>query len=151
MATVFDTAVYILQRRGRMSTMKLQKLVYYSQAWSLVWDEEPLFEEHIEAWVNGPVVPELFAAHKGMFSIKGEDLPQGDPSNLTKDNKDTINVVLDAYGDLTGAQLVELTHRESPWIDARAGLDPSTYSNREITLESMNDFYVQRYTQAHIN
>ena len=57
--SVFDVAAYILDKLGPISTIKLQKLVYYCQAWSLVWDEEPLFSERIEAWVNGPVVREL--------------------------------------------------------------------------------------------
>lgn len=47
MANVSDVAAYILQKHGRMTTMKLQKLVYYSQAWSLVWDEKPLFQERM--------------------------------------------------------------------------------------------------------
>ena len=46
--SVLDVAAYILDKRGKMSTWKLQKLCYYAQAWSLVWDEEPLFEENIE-------------------------------------------------------------------------------------------------------
>lgn len=45
MADVFDTAKYILEQSSSMSTMKLQKLCYYSQAWSLVWGDSPLFEE----------------------------------------------------------------------------------------------------------
>lgn len=44
MANVFDTAKYILEQSGPMSAMKLQKLCYYSQVWSLVWDDSPLFE-----------------------------------------------------------------------------------------------------------
>ena len=55
-----------------MSAMKLQKLIYYSQAWSLVWDDEPLFPERIEAWINGPVVPELYERHKGEFKVTAE-------------------------------------------------------------------------------
>ena len=43
MATVFDVAAYILAKRGEMTAWKLQKLVYYSQAWSLVWDQRPIF------------------------------------------------------------------------------------------------------------
>jgi hypothetical protein len=54
-ATVFDVAAYILEKKGEMSAWRLQKLVYYSQAWSLVWDERPLFDEPIQAWANGPV------------------------------------------------------------------------------------------------
>ncbi len=64
---VFDVAAYILEKKGIMSTMKLQKLVYYSQAWSMVWDEKPLFEENIEAWANGPVVRDLFYYHRGRY------------------------------------------------------------------------------------
>ena len=45
MNSVFDIAQYILSATGEMTTMKLQKLVYYCQAWSLVWDEEPIFNE----------------------------------------------------------------------------------------------------------
>ena len=65
MSNVFDTATYILEKLGPMSTMKLQKLCYYSQAWSLVWDEEPLFPEEFEAWANGPVCSELFHKTQG--------------------------------------------------------------------------------------
>ena len=53
MGSVFDTAKYILEKCGTMSTMKLQKLCYYSQAWSLVWDDAPLFDEDFEAWAMG--------------------------------------------------------------------------------------------------
>ena len=52
--TVFDIAKYILHQRGRMSTMKLQKLCYYAQAWSLVWDDTPLFDEDFSAWRKRP-------------------------------------------------------------------------------------------------
>jgi hypothetical protein len=48
-----DVAAYILKQTGEITAMKLQKLVYYSQAWSLVWDEEPLFSERVEAWRMG--------------------------------------------------------------------------------------------------
>lgn len=43
-----------------MTTMKLEKLTYYCQAWSLAWDDVPLFDEEFEAWANGPVCPQLF-------------------------------------------------------------------------------------------
>ena len=57
MANVFDAAAYILEKQGAMTAMMLQKLVYYAQAWSLVWDQRPLFGNKIEAWANGPVCP----------------------------------------------------------------------------------------------
>ena len=73
MSNIFDVAKYILEQRGRMSTMKLQKLCYYAQAWSLVWDDEPLFDEDFEAWANDPVCPKLFYANQGTFSITAND------------------------------------------------------------------------------
>ena len=50
MAEVLDVAAYILKKQGPMTAMKLQKLVYYCQAWSLVWQSKPLFPNDIEAW-----------------------------------------------------------------------------------------------------
>ncbi|HCU23588.1 MAG TPA: hypothetical protein DF383_01115, partial [Deltaproteobacteria bacterium] len=73
MTSVHDVATYILKKTGPITAMKLQKLVYYSQAWSLVWDEKPLFKEKIEAWTNGPVVPALYRLHRGKFEISSWD------------------------------------------------------------------------------
>ena len=53
MTTVHDAAAYILAEQDKMSTMKLQKLLYYCQAWHLVWEEEPLFDAEFQAWANG--------------------------------------------------------------------------------------------------
>ena len=137
--SVHDVASYILSKRGIMTTMKLQKLVYYCQAWSLVWDEEPLFNEEIEAWANGPVVRELYDKHKGFFNVSS--WRAGDPLNLTKKQKETINSVLKYYGDKSSQWLSDLTHKEDPWRNARRGLTPSMRGNRTITLASMMEYY----------
>jgi uncharacterized phage-associated protein len=138
-ASVHDIAAYILRKQGSMSTWKLQKLVYYSQAWHLVWDEEPLFKARIEAWANGPVVPELYRRHRGQFSI--DRWKDGNPTALTDTERETIDTVLDSYGQLTGRQLSVLTHAEGPWREARNGLAPTDRSRRPISAESMHDFY----------
>ena len=109
MATIFDTAKYILERHGRMSTMKLQKLCYYAQAWSLVWDDMELFPEDFEAWANGPVCKKLFDVTKGIFSVTADDEP-GDSNNLTDNQKDTINRVLAHYAVHDAQWLSQLTH-----------------------------------------
>jgi uncharacterized phage-associated protein len=136
---VFDVAKYILLSTGEVSTMKLQKMVYYAQAWSLVWDETPLFDDHIEAWANGPVVPALYSAHKGMFFIK--NLPHGDDKKLKEEQIDTINKVLETLSPKSAKWLIDLTHMESPWIDARSGLSPSDRGNSTITHEAIFDYY----------
>jgi uncharacterized phage-associated protein len=139
MATAHDVANYILEKLGRMTAMKLQKLVYYSQAWSLVWDEKPLFRERIEAWVNGPVVPNLYRVHRGQFDVK--DWPHGDPDNLNALQCETVDIVLDFYGDKSSQWLSELTHSEQPWKDARQGLAPTDRGGNEITHASMHEYY----------
>lgn len=139
MANVFDVAAYILHKHGKMTAMKLQKLVYYCQAWHLVWDEEPLFEEEIQAWANGPVVPELFKAHQGEFVISKE--PIGDKTKLTKSEKETIKAVLESIGDRDANWLSTLTHQEDPWKDARRGLQIHERGNKPITHGAMADYY----------
>lgn len=138
-ANVFDAAAYILKRQGEMTTMKLHKLLYYAQAWSLVWDEEPLFNEAIEAWANGPVVRRLFAYHRGHFKIDG--MPIGNPDVLSEKQKETINAVLDFYGDKTSQYLIELSHLEDPWKNARIGLSPNERGDRIISNDSMANYY----------
>lgn len=141
MARVNDVARYILERYdGHVSTMKLQKLVYYSQAWNLVWDEKPLFNDRIEAWANGPVTPELYRCHRGEFTAEVKMFP-GDSGRLTADEKETIDTVLGAYGHLSGQQLSDLSHSERPWREAREGEAEGASSTNEVSLEVMQDFY----------
>lgn len=144
MATVFDVARYILQKTGPLSTMKLQKLVYYAQAWSLVWDdppEAPLFGEAIQAWAMGPVVPALFEVHRGLFSISADRLPSGDGNKLTRNQRDTVDRVLDFYGKRSAQWLSDLAHNEEPWILARKGIPEGQRGNAEISLDSMRNYY----------
>ncbi len=136
---VFDVAAYILEKMETMTTMKLQKLVYYSQAWSLVWDEKQLFEEDIEAWANGPVVRELFDYHRGMYEIS--EMPIGNPRLLNQEQQETVDAVLDYYGDKSAQWLIELTHMEDPWKQARKGLQPLVRGSSVIPLDTIADYY----------
>ena len=140
MATVFDVAKYILETRGKMSTMKLQKLCYYCQAWSLVWDDCELFTEEFEAWANGPVCRELYDVTKGIFSVKADDEP-GNSENLSDNQKDTINTVLEHYAPHDAQWLSQLTHLEDPWRKARKDIPAGQGSDRIISKESMAMYY----------
>ena len=139
MANVFDVAQYILQKQGAITVMKLQKLVYYCQAWSLVWDEKPLFCENIEAWANGPVVHELYDTHKGQFEISS--LPEGNPNNLSGEEKNTIDAVLDFYGDKSAQWLSDLTHMEEPWNKTREGIPIGMTCDRVISHACLHEYY----------
>ena len=141
-ATVFDVVRHILHKQGDMSAMKLQKLVYYCQAWSLVWDDDVLFDERIEAWANGPVVPSLYNAHRGQFRVSEGDFQNSPTSDgLSASQRETIDAVLEAYGDKSAQWLSDQTHFESPWREARTGLPENERSSAEISLVSMAEYY----------
>ncbi len=139
MASAHDVARYILEQKGEMDTWKLQKLVYYSQAWHLTWESEPLFGEQVEAWANGPVVPALFREHRGRFKMA--KWPKGNISRLTAAQRESIDVVLRHYGKRSGLKLRERTHKEPPWKDARAGLPAGASSETVITHDAMASYY----------
>ena len=144
MANIFDTAKYILQQHGSMSPMKLQKLCCYSQAWSLVWDDAPLFDEDFQAWATGSVCPELFfklfLKMKNKSSINVDDIT-GEKGDLTANQKDAIDKVLEHYGDHTAQWLSQLTQIEEPWKIARKGVPSGVGCDNIITKESMAIYY----------
>lgn len=140
MANVFDVAKYILEKEGNMSTMKLQKLCYYAQAWSLVWDDQPLFEEEFHAWANGPVCRELFNKTKGKFYATVEDETGGD-GDLCDNSKESIDVVLDYYAKHNAQWLSTLSHMEDPWRIARNNTPLGEPCDTIISKESMAMYY----------
>lgn len=139
MPNVLDVAGCILQQRGAMTTWKLQKLVYYSQAWALVWDDDAIFPEEIEAWANGPVVRKLYNAHKGKFRVS--KIAGGNADALTEDNRDTIDAVLGFYGDKSPQWLSDLTHMEDPWKKARHGIPDGERGNHVIPKQDLAEYY----------
>jgi uncharacterized phage-associated protein len=136
--TVHDIAAYIVPKQGPMTALKLQKLVYYAQAWSLVWDERPLFSESIEAWANGPVVRELYDRHRGQYTVHGW---KGNVDALDAAARETIDAVLSLYGSKDSHWLSNLTHQEDPWKNARVGLRPGDRGDHEITHAAMHEYY----------
>lgn len=142
MPNVFDVAKYILKKKGTMSSMKLQKLCYYAQAWSLVWDDAPLFDEEFQAWRNGPVCYELYDQHRGKFLVDESSIPDGYLTDgLTKEQKRTIKTVLKYYGGKDAQWLSRLTHMEDPWRKARRGVREGDSCRNIVTKESMSEYY----------
>lgn len=139
MTNVLDVVAYILERQGGMTTWKLQKLAYYCQAWSLVWDDDVLFPKEIEAWANGPVVRELYNTHKGMYRVSC--MRNGNPGSLSKTQCVTVDAVLTFYGDRSPQWLSDLTHMEKPWQLARRGIPDGERGNQIIPKESLAEYY----------
>jgi uncharacterized phage-associated protein len=125
-------------RQIDITNLKLQKLLYYCQAWSLVFTGQALFSDQIEAWVHGPVVPSIFRRFK---AFRWNTIDCQIAFSATTALNGHLTSVLDAYGNLGASQLERLSHSEAPWQIARNGLPPDVSSNAVITLESMKIFY----------
>lgn len=143
MAHVQDVAAYILDSRGPMSAMKLQKLCYFSYGYHLAWEERQLFPERFEAWANGPVCRPLYALHRGRFGLNPGDIKNSDGSSLDSGERESIDLVLGAYGKFTAHQLSAMTHSAGPWVLARhrAGAVELESSSEELDDDEIFEFF----------
>jgi uncharacterized phage-associated protein len=123
-----------------LTPMQLMKLVYISHGWSLAISGRDLFEDRIEAWRYGPVIPELYRATKHFGRSPIPMAMVGDPEEDILDATDAVLVkdVYGKYGHLNGIQLSDLTHRQgSPWYQAYS----SGIFNAEITDNVIRQHY----------
>ena len=146
MITAIDVAEYILKKTGPITAMKLQKLVYYAQAWHLAWTENVLFEDKIEAWKNGPVMSSLFNHHKGCLKLYSgfftDKIKPREILPLNNDQQDVVNRVIHFYGSKDPHWLSQLTHMEDPWKIARS---KSTFSDEERSTEEITPLSMLEY------
>lgn len=163
-----DFAQYIgismLMKGLSVSPLKLQKILYYQQAWHMVefGRNNTLFDCAPQAWVNGPVYPDIYHIYKdtvpGMCDhlrlehfIKGDEIAEDKARSLvlnmqlSKDEVELSDKVMMLYGSRTQNQLILMTHSEKPWSEKREGLSPFDYSDKEISLDTMYRYYKERY------
>lgn len=145
MTKAIHAASFLVGRLGTISTFHMQKLLYYAQGCHLALHREPLFDEPIEAWSNGPVVRDVFARHKGMFNLKSpwpdsQTLKDAE-TELGSDAIRALKVVADSLGCWAVESLIDSTHNESPWIQARHGLAPEEYSDEEMRHDEMIEYF----------
>ena len=142
MATVFSVAKYITNNFDEISSMKLQKLAYYAQAWHMAWEEKALFQEDFQAWANGPVCKPLYDKHRGYFLIPS-DLFDDVKDDLTQVEKENIDKVLGYYGDKTAQWLSDLTHMEDPWANVRKenSIEEGDFCDAIIEKYRIHEYY----------
>jgi len=117
-----------------MTNMRLQKLLYYEQGYHLAMFDTPLFDEEIEAWMYGPVVPSVYDHYKNNGS---QILPvEADNLELTDDENELFGNVYNAYREFSTLGLMNKTHKESPWKSAK-----STGRNSVISQNSMKAYF----------
>lgn len=143
---IFSVANFFLNivERDAGSTitpLKLQKILYYAQGYYLAKNNKALFKEEFEAWAHGPANPDIYDMYKE-YGANAIDTPKiEDVPNYDEDLEDFLCAIWDNFGIYDGKYLEELTHQETPWIEARKGYQPGEKCNVIISKESMKKFF----------
>lgn len=157
---VLDVSRYVINYSNEkdygISNLKLQKILYFIQAYFLTNtpNREPCFKERIEAWDFGPVVPEAYREYKqygsanipvmlsfidfddnDIWNSKRKDF---DNNIIAKNHREMINDVVDRFADFSATDLVTLTHKQAPWVDAYV-----PHMNNEITIEAIRKYFYE--------
>lgn len=142
--------VWISNKEGNpVTNKKLQKLIYYAQAWSLALKDKKIFEDKIEAWVHGPAVRAVYGKYKACgFSAIHEEVSEHEIDKIPADVKKLLNDVWKVYGKFDGEYLELLSHSEDPWQKARQGLEPNVGSENEILPDEMKAYYKAKLQTA---
>lgn len=155
--TIHDACDYIISKMTEgdesLNVIKLQKLVYYAQAWHLAFEGRPLFEGRFQAWVHGPVSRELYDRFKDTKTLYspvgyGDVRPGFSLNDLDSAERSHIDAVLEVYGQFSGSQLEDMTHREEPWVRARGGRRPTQRCDELLDEELMRSYYGARVAKA---
>ena len=152
MTDVIQVAAAILNTKRYLTTMKLQKLVYYSQVYSLVKYDKPIFDDDFIAGVTGPIIYDLYKLHRGMFLLEEGFFGDSQLNDITdKDTLESITHSIDNLGDLTGRQITELACSEDPVIECRVGIDISDIRGGVITKQRIKEYYSNTDQQLFID
>lgn len=155
MATALDVAKFFLSKVDRengdaITQLKLQKLVYYAQAWSAALRNEPIFPEVIQAWINGPVVPEVWAKYREYERTPIPFDEEIDLNLFTSGEIALLEEVWNTYGELSASKLWQLSHQEYPWKASRAGVAPDEKTKEEIPFINLVSYYSSLTDKLHL-
>lgn len=148
MAAALDVARHLIKLSGvdpdgiEMDALRLQKLLYYVQGWTIAWTGQPAFDETLRAWIHGPVVPEVWREfHDERKTIRPNEAR--DPENLSPDLKRVIRSVWEGYKRYSSQELRQMTHDEPPWSVTRGDLPEDTPSDAEIPLDLVSSYFIE--------
>lgn len=126
-----------------VSHLKIQKMLYFCQGYYLGLYNKPLFDDKIEAWQHGPVVPSVYAQlkrdnHSYIIPSKAYLMDDDEISALNAKKKEMIESVFQAKGQYSAWKLRDETHTQSPWIDAY-----NKAPNTEITQRVLTAYFAK--------
>ena len=120
--------------------LKLQKLLYLAQGYSYAFYDKPLFNDEIEGWVHGPVVPNVYKLYSE-YKYNPIDITY-ENVEIDKNTEELLNYIINKYSKYDSKYLEELTHNQDPWIFSRDGLDPDERSDKTIDKQSIANFFI---------
>lgn len=123
-----------------ITNLKLQKLVYYAQGFCLAITDEPLFPDPIEAWMHGPVVPDLYFRYQPYGATPLATPDDFDPTRIDGETRQLLEDVFSVYGQYSAWGLRNLTHEEAPWKDTPQG--------KVISTKRMRDYFQTQLVDA---
>lgn len=143
--SINELADYIVSKHD-ITPKTLQKILYFIQGFTMAFNKNLLFNDTPQAWVHGPVYPEVYNKYSDFkfniidtMNIENEN----EILNVSDNEKTLIDCILRFFTVYSGDVLEKITHIESPWLEAREGLSKNEFSKNPITLESMNDYFIQ--------
>lgn len=150
-----ELANYILAMNGPMNHLKLQKLIYYVEAYHLAYFDQSLINDEFEAWLHGPVSRKIWGYYKNIANIYDiisangniEYIKKNFEDKLTDDQRDLVLDVLREYGGESAYNLECMTHKEEPWLEARTGYSFDSKCEVVIKKITMQNYYKRNLYQ----
>lgn len=120
-----------------LTPLRLQKLLYYAQGWSMGLRSRPLFSEAIEAWDHGPVVREVYREFADQKDQPIGAAGEADSTALSREDRDFVRSIWEHYKQYSAGKLRAMTHDEEPWRRARGDCRPGERCRNEIAHADM--------------
>lgn len=132
-----------------IGNLKMQKLCYFAQGWSLAQLGKSLFDDSIEAWARGPVIPELYRRFKPYRwgALDASRLKTEPLKELAQEERNLLDRVWKHYGHFSGSQLVEATHAQKPWKDVYGDRPLGERCEGKISQESIKEYFESEFSK----
>ncbi|WP_406678477.1 Panacea domain-containing protein [Moorella sp. ACPs] len=124
-----------------ITPLKLQKLLYYAQGWHLSFFDAPLFTSDFQAWVHGPVCPEIYHKYRDYGWRSLEKVEENMDAAFDTSQVELLNAINEVYGMFDAKVLERMTHKDEPWREARRGYQASEHCQEIISKESIKKYF----------
>lgn len=142
---LYQCTLYVLEKTEDVTPLALQKILYFIKGFSTQFLKTEIFTEKAQAWPHGPVYKDIyncFSYYKGE-TINFKEILKGYEYDLSDEEKNLIDIIINAFGCYNGGILRNMSHLTTPWINARKGLDEQEHSAREINEKDISKFFKQ--------